>query len=89
MEWSLLSYDYEKTTVTDKLNLLFDNSSYHINRSFQSLLVINFFQNTNEVQYSLAFYYSLSEGPFQWQRPKSFTNKNRRENVVRKQVYNP
>lgn len=89
MEWSFLSYDYGNTTVTDKLNLLFDNSSYHINRSFQCFLVINFFQNTNGVQYSLAFYYSLSEGPFQWQWPKSFTNKNRRENVDRKQVYNP
>jgi len=53
--------------VTDKLNLLLGNSSFHINRSFQGFLVINFFQNTTEVQYSLASYYSLLEGAFQRQ----------------------
>lgn len=64
MEWSLLSSDHESSTVIDSLNLLFDNSSYHINRSFQYFLVINFFQNTNGFQYSLASYYNLSEGVF-------------------------
>lgn len=90
MQWSFLSYNYENNAVTDKLNLLFDNCSFRINRSFQGFLVINFFKNTNRVQYGLASYYNLAEGAFQWQTiTKNFTDEKRWENVERKQVHNP